>query len=121
MSRRAERVAHLIREEISDVLRREIDDPRLKTGVLISVTDVEMSPDLRHARVFVSVLGNEQEVADVLAALNGAEGFVRRALGPRLDLRYLPEIRFYADDSLQRGARIDSILQAIRQEKEAEA
>lgn len=121
MSRRTERVAHLIREEISDVLRREVDDPRLKTGALISVTDVEVSTDLRHARVFISVLGSEQEMQDVLAALNGAEGFIRRALGPRLDLRYLPEIHFYADDSLRRGARIDALLQAIRREKEAGA
>ena len=94
MSRRAERVGDLIREEIADLLRKEIDDPRLKTGALVSITDVEVSDDLRHAKVFVTVLGSDQETKDAFAALRHAEPFLRRALGPRLQLRFLPEIHF---------------------------
>lgn len=116
MSRRSERVGELIREEISDLIRKEVDDPRLRTGALVSITDVEVSEDLRHAKVFVSVLGNPQDTKDALAALTHAEGFLRRALGPRLDLRYLPEIHFYQDDSIQRGARVDELLYELASE-----
>ncbi len=116
MSRRAERVADLIREEISDLLRKEIDDPRLKTGALISITDVELSDDLRYARVFVSVMGSPQETKGVLAALAHAEGFLRHELGPRLDLRYAPELHFHSDDSIQRGARVEELLGKLAEE-----
>ena len=116
MSRRSERVADLIREEVSDLLRKEVDDPRLKTGVLVSVTDVEVSEDLRHAKVFVSVLGDPQLAKDAFAALRRAEGFLRRGLGPRLDLRYLPEVHIYPDDSIVRGARVDELLHELAKE-----
>src|SRR5512137_1385204 len=108
MSRRAERVGDLIREEIADLLRKEIDDPRLKTGALVSITDVEVSDDLRHAKVFVTILGHDeaggnQESKDAFAALRHAEAFLRRELGPRLRLRYVPELHFHLDETIKTG------------------
>ena len=117
MSRRAERVGDLIREEMADLLRKEIDDPRLKTGALVSITEVEVSDDLRHAKVFVTVLGSDQEAKDAFAALHRAEPFLRRELGPRLRLRYLPEIHFHMDESIKTGVRVDELLQQLQQEQ----
>ena len=102
---------------MADLLRREIDDPRLKTGALVSITDVEVSDDLRHAQVFVTVLGSDQETKDAFAALRHAEPFLRRALGPRLQLRYLPEIHFRLDDTIKKGVRVDELLHQLEREK----
>lgn len=117
MKRRAERVGDLIREEIADLLRREIDDPRLKSGALVSITDVEVSDDLRHAKVFVTVLGSDEETKEAFAALRHAEPFIRKELGPRLTLRYLPEIHFHRDDSIKTGVRVDELLNQLHQEE----
>lgn len=87
-TRRRERVSELIREEISELIRREVRDPRLSG--LISVTEVVTSPDLRHARVFVSVMGTEEEKRQVEKGLAAASGFLRKGLGERLSLRYTP-------------------------------
>src|SRR5437763_4992614 len=101
MNRRAERVNELLREEISVLIQREMKDPRL--GGLISVTAVETSPDFSHARVFVSVLGSEQEHDSSLKALNAGASFLRRELRTRLkSLRHVPELSFRADDSIAR-------------------
>lgn len=117
MSRRAERVGDLIREEISDLLRKETDDPRLTSGVLVSITEVEVSEDLQHAKVYVTVMGSDEQTRDAFAALRHAEPFVRRELAPRLHLRYIPEIHFHEDDSIKRGARVDELLHQLEREK----
>jgi ribosome-binding factor A len=117
MTRRSERVGELIREEISDLLRREIDDPRLKTGAIISITEVEVSADLRYAKVFVSLLGSEEETKAAFASLVHAEGFFRHELGERLRLRYTPEIHFRRDESLARGARLTELLRQVEQQE----
>jgi ribosome-binding factor A len=106
-------VADLIREEISDLLRKDVDDPRLQTGALISVTDVEISDDLRNAKVFISVMGSAEDKKGVFAALDHAAGFLRRELGSRLNMRYVPEIRFFSDESIERGARVDQLLHSL--------
>lgn len=110
MSRRQERISYLLRQEISELLQREAKDPRL--GGLVSITEVNVSPDLKQARVFVSVLGSDDEKQQVLAGLRGAVGFFRRELGERITLRYIPEISFYYDDSLARG---DHLLRLMRE------
>lgn len=109
---RPEKVAHLMRREVADVLERRLRDPRLTS--LVSVTDVEVTPDLSFARVYVSVLGDEETRRRALATLAHAAGFVRRELGARLGLREVPEVRFVHDTSLDRGARVDELLRRLQ-------
>ena len=112
MTRRSERVNDLLREEISSIVHRELKDPRL--GGLISITEVETSPDFRHARVFVSVMGTDEERVASLKALNSAAGFMRRELRGRLQsLRYLPELTFKPDDSIERGMRLSALINQV--------
>lgn len=107
-SRRLERINELLKEEISDLIANELKDPRL--GGLVSVTEVEATPGLEYARVYVSVLGDPEERRQTLEALQHASGFFRRLLGERLKLRQIPELAFEFDESLERGARIMRLL-----------
>jgi ribosome-binding factor A len=108
---RPERVAERIKREAADILENQIRDPRV-TG-MVSVTDVEVTPDLSFARIYISVLASSTPVVDVLSVLQKAAPFVRRQLAPRLELREVPQIRFLLDDSLERGARVDELLRKI--------
>jgi len=110
-TRRIERVNELIREEISELIRREVKDPRLDS--FISVTEVMTSPDLRHARVFVSIMGTDEEKQQVEKGLAAAAGFLRRQLGERLTLRYTPELVFQLDDSIERGSRLLQLINEV--------
>ncbi|NDY41904.1 30S ribosome-binding factor RbfA [Dissulfurirhabdus thermomarina] len=107
-SQRARRVGDLIRDEMADLLQRRIKDPRVQG--LITVMAVEVTADLRHARVQVSVLGGQDRRDAAMAGLESAKGFVRRALGRRLDLRRTPEITFSLDRSLDAQERIQRLL-----------
>lgn len=109
-SRRQQQVSEFLREEISEIMRRELNDPRLG---LVSLTRVEVSPDIRRALVFVSVLGSEEEFRDAVAALNGASGFIRHVLKPRMHVRHIPEISFRADHSMQHAERIARTLREL--------
>ncbi|HEY4711104.1 MAG TPA: 30S ribosome-binding factor RbfA [Dehalococcoidia bacterium] len=105
MSRRSERTSKLIQREISELLEREVNDPRLSK--LISVTEVTLSPDLKHAKIFVSALGSEiNNKEDILDGFNKATGFLRRELAAHLKLKYTPQLSFHYDDSIERGARL---------------
>jgi len=105
MSRRSERTSKLIQREISGLLEREVNDPRLSK--LISVTEVTLSPDLKYAKIFVSTLGDQiDSKEEVLAGFNKASGFLRRELASHLKLRYTPKLSFQYDDSIERGARL---------------
>jgi ribosome-binding factor A len=105
MSRRSERTSKLIQREISGLLEREVNDPRLSK--LISVTEVTLSPDLKHAKIFVSTLGSEiNNKEDMLAGFNNASGFLRKKLASHLKLKYTPQLSFHYDDSIERGARL---------------
>jgi ribosome-binding factor A len=110
MSRRTERVNQLLREEISELLR-QAKDPRLDS--FVTVTEVVISPDLRHAKVFVSILGDEKEQERVLAGLEAASGFLRRQLAPRLTMRFIPELAFVRDDSIERGSHLLQLIDRI--------
>lgn len=112
-TRRQRQVAELLHEEISLLIQRRARDPRLR---LVTITGVEMSSDLRVAHVYVSVLGSGEDVEESLAGLRHAAGFLRRELGASLSLRYLPEIVFRLDDSLERGFRIDRLLNSLHDE-----
>jgi ribosome-binding factor A len=104
MSRRSERTCKLIQREISGLLEREVNDPRLCK--LISVTEVSLSPDLKHAKVYVSTLGTEINKEDLLAGFNNASGFLRKELAAHLRLKQIPQLSFHYDDSIERGARL---------------
>jgi len=112
-TRRQRQVAELLHEELSVLIQRRARDPRLG---FVTVTGVEMSPDLRVAHVYVSVLGDDDDVKQSLQGLRRAAGFFRRELGSSLSLRYLPELNFRSDDSLARGLRIDQLLDSLQQE-----
>ena len=116
MAHRIERVNSLIRQEISDLLQRQVKDPRL--GDFIAVTEVVTSPDLKFAKVFVSRIGNEEEKQEVLSALASASGFFRRELAKRLKMRYTPELSFQWDDSIERGNRISQLIDEVISEKD---
>jgi len=116
VAHRIERVNSLIRQEISDLLQRQVKDPRL--GDFIAVTEVVTSPDLKFAKVFVSRIGNEEEKQEVLSALASASGFFRRELAKRLKMRYTPELSFQWDDSIERGNRISQLIDEVISEKD---
>jgi len=108
--RRQRQVGSLIQQELSDLLRRELRDPRLGFA---TVTEVKLSASLDCARVYVSVMGDEEERRRTMAALERAEGFIRRELAHRLKLRYVPQIEFVADLTLDRAARLEALLDEI--------
>lgn len=105
-TRRTQRVDELLKQEIARVIR-DLKDPRIGFA---TVMDVRTSPDLRHARVYVSVLGTEDEKQVALAALTGARGYVRARVGEEITLKYLPELHFELDRTLEQAARIDEII-----------
>ncbi len=113
--KRAERVADQIRMEVADILARKTKDPRVG---FITVTGVDLSPDLRVAKVFVTTLQQAQEEETALEGLRHALGFIRAELGRRLNLRYIPELIFRCDRSEQRGTRIDQLLDSLQEPKE---
>jgi ribosome-binding factor A len=108
--KRSARLGELILAEISAVIRREIKDPRIG---FVTFTRVELSDDLRHAKVFVSCIGADAEKARTLQGLASATGYVRRHLGRALHLRYIPELAFLLDDSLEHGAKIAQLLRQL--------
>lgn len=105
--RRPERLAEQIREELSLILGGEVEDPRVG---FVTVTGAKLSADLRTAKVYVSVLGTEEEVKGSLAALRHASGFIRYQLGAVLRMKHTPELHFVYDDSDARAARIEELL-----------
>lgn len=116
MSVRIARLRELFKEEISAILHREMKDPRIG---FVSVTDVELSQDLRHAKVFVSILGDAEAKVKTMAGLDSAQGFIRKELGRRIRLRHIPEMMFRLDESIERGVRVQRLLRQVA-EKEGE-
>jgi len=111
MTRRAERVSNLIRQEISKLLQEQINDPRLRS--FISVTRVTTTDDLRQSRIYISVLGNSTNKNEALEGFKAATGFLRRELADRLTLRYVPELSFHFDNSIERGTKILELIEQI--------
>lgn len=113
--RRPERVADILREEISQIVGYELEDPRL---TMVTVTDVRLSDNLRDARVFVTIAGNEEEHRLALGALRHAAPYVRKQLGLSLNLPRTPEIHFVRDLIEEKGERVDQLLQEIEKDWE---
>ncbi len=118
MMRRPERVADILREQISQIVGYELEDPRL---TMVTVTDVRLSDNLRNAQVFVTVIGDEEEHRLALSALRHAAPYVRKQLSLSLNLPRTPEIHFLRDRVEEKGERVDQLLEKIEQEwKEGE-
>ncbi len=111
-SRRPQRLEVQIQHEVSLMLSRDLKDRRVG---FVTVTGVRMSPDLRHARIFVSAMGAEKQKEESLHALNHAAGWIRHELGQRIRMKFLPEIVFDIDTSQDYGERIDRLLDEIRE------
>ncbi len=116
MSRRTEKINDLIRDELSELILREVRDPRL--GGLISITRVEVTPDLNNSRVFVSVMSSPEEQAESLRALNAAAAYFHRELKSRLDLRRIPFLVFKLDTSIQQGAELLDLISKAKHDDE---
>ena len=111
MAHRIERVNNLIRQEISELLQRQVKDPRL--GNFITVTGVSVSTDLKYAKIFVSCISSEEEKQEMLHALVAASGFFRNELARHLRLRRIPELSFQWDDSIERGAHLLDLIDQV--------
>lgn len=109
-ARRQRQVASILRRELSDIIQREMKDPRLG---FVSITRVEMSPDVGYARVFVSIYGSEDDRKAGLEALNGASGFIRHQLAPKIALRTIPRLSFVLDHSLEHAENISRLLDEL--------
>ncbi len=114
---RSTRVAEVIKHEVADILLYRIKDARVPSE-RVSVTTVEMTGDLRHATVFVSILGDEGLQDDILRGLKSASGFIRSEIGKAVKLRVTPELHFKLDRSIEHGANIAALLNRISQERQ---
>ncbi|MBE9545691.1 MAG: 30S ribosome-binding factor RbfA [Proteobacteria bacterium] len=108
---RADRVSGLIQETLSDLLNKSIHDPRLQ---MITITKVKMSADLRLARIYFAIYGDDKKSEDAAKGFESARGFIKRILAPKLGLRYMPDLKFFYDDSLDYGSHIDQLLEKIK-------
>ncbi len=111
--RREDQLSGAITRELSDLIRTRMKDPRIGFA---SITGVELSHDLRYAKVYVSVMGSPEEQRETMRGLDSANGFLRRELAQRLTIRYVPEISFRLDESIARGARVLDLLKQVEQE-----
>jgi ribosome-binding factor A len=114
--RRVARVGESIRREVSQLLLSGIKDDRVGMG-MVSVTDVQVSGDLQHAKIFVSIYGSNEAKAETMAGLKSATGYVRTELGQRLRLRRTPEVVFLEDESIERGTKVLSLINRLSQER----
>lgn len=117
MARRPERLAETLREEISEVVGFELDDPRLEG---LTVTDVTVAPDLRDAKVFVVVQGGEDDIAGAMKALQNATVFVRQQVALNLGLRHVPHLHFARDTAEENAARVNQLLSVLAVESESD-
>ncbi|MDY7016240.1 MAG: 30S ribosome-binding factor RbfA [Cyanobacteriota bacterium] len=115
-SRRVSRVASSIKREVSQMLLNGIKDDRVGAG-MVSITDVDVSGDLQHATIFVSIYGTEEAKAETMEGLESSRGYIRRELGHRMRLRRTPEVKFREDRSLERGDRMVHLLNRLSQER----
>jgi len=108
---RSDRVAGQLQKELSELVYKDINDPRIEA---VTITGVEMSRDLRIARIYYAVSGDEKVRKAASQGFNSALGFLKRTLAGRLGLRYMPDLKFFYDDSFDYGSRIDTVLKSIR-------
>jgi len=107
---RADRVSGLIQEVLSDLLKKDIHDPRLK---MATITNVVMSRDLKLARVYFSIFGDSSKAQAAADGFESARGFIKRSIASKLSLRYMPDLKFFYDESFEYGSHIDELLRKI--------
>lgn len=113
---RASRVGDLILREIADLVMKKLKDPRIAG---ITLTGVDVSRDLKHAKVYFSLIGDEKTVRQAQAGLDSAKGFIKREIGLRVELRHLPDLTFKHDPSLEKGRQMETLLQRIKEDDSA--
>ncbi|WP_163192652.1 30S ribosome-binding factor RbfA [Clostridium thermarum] len=113
-SYRNDRINEEVRKELSDIIRNDIKDPRV--NAMVSITNVNVTKDLRYAKVYVSIFGKDEEKESTLTALKNSSGFLRRELGNRINLRYTPQILIELDESIEHGMHIEQLLHKIKGE-----
>lgn len=106
---RAERISMKIQQAITQLLTKKIRDPRIE---MATVSQVKMTPDLRLANVYVTVFGDESRIAETLAGFKKSKGFIKKHIAPQLGLKYMPELRFFHDDSFDKAARMDELIES---------
>lgn len=119
-SRRIEKVSSLIKREVSQMLLTEIKDDRVGAG-MVSITHVEVSGDLQHAKIFVSIYGTPEAKKETMVGLKGCTGFIRRSLGQKISLRHTPELRFVEDSSLEKGDELIQLINRINPRAEEDS
>jgi len=117
MGMRSQKVQEALRREISEIVQREIKDPRMG---FTTITKVDITKDLKNAYIYYSVLGREKEAKSTRFALQSAEGYIRKLIGERLKMRYVPEIQFRIDDSMENARKVQDILDKIKDERETD-
>jgi len=111
---RGQRIAEQIRRELAELIRQEVKDPRVS---LISLTDVDLTPDYAHAKIFFTAMGGMDNVPEILEGLRRASGFLRRELGKRIRIHTLPELHFHYDRSVEEGSRLSQLIdQTVRED-----
>ncbi|RKY81092.1 30S ribosome-binding factor RbfA [candidate division KSB1 bacterium] len=108
------KIADLLKREISNIIFRQIKDPRIG---FVTITQVRVSADLRSARIYCTILGTEQQRVDTLNGLNHASTFIQSVLKPRLSLRYIPKLQFFWDDTLEYAEKIEKLIQQTKSDK----
>lgn len=115
---RARKIAERIQEELADILMRNVADPRL---AMVTITAVDVDRELAYAQIYVVASGDDERMDEVLAGLEGAQGYLRSQLAARIQLRSFPQLRFRWDASHERGARIEELLDSLQEERGAKA
>lgn len=110
---RIDRISEEVKRIVSEIIRNDLNDPRISP--LCSVIAAEVTPDLRYAKVFISVLGSEEVKHNTMRGLKSAAGFIRRELGKNIELRYSPEVVFELDNSIEHGAYINKLLKTVKE------
>ncbi|MCF8091467.1 MAG: 30S ribosome-binding factor RbfA [Desulfotignum sp.] len=106
---RAERISMKIQQAITQLLIKKISDPRIE---MATISQVKMTPDLRLANIYVTVFGDEARIAATLAGFKKSKGFIKKQIAPQLGLKYMPELRFFHDDSFDKAARMDALIES---------
>ena len=112
---RTNRISEEMKKEVSNIIQNELKDPRLPK--MVSVVTANVTRDLRYAKMYISVFGNEEEKKNALNALKSAAGYIRREIGHRMQLRYTPEMQFELDNSIEHGAYITRLINDTMKEK----
>ncbi len=111
---RMDKINQMMKREVSDIIQKELKDPRLE---FVTITEAKVTKDLQHAKIYYSVLGNQEKMEKAAEGLNSARGFVRKLVGQRIRMRYTPDIEFVFDQSIEYSARIEAALEEINHEQ----